>query len=45
VPLADFRAADRKREFEPGKLSAVRLKFDRTEMSVICISGIGFGKR
>jgi hypothetical protein len=26
------------------KLTAVRLKFDRTAMSVICISGIGFGQ-
>jgi len=42
IPLADFAASKR---FEPGKLSAVRLRFDRTEMSVICISGIGFGKR
>jgi hypothetical protein len=44
VPLANFQAGDGKR-FDPGKLSAVRLKFDRTPMSVICISGIGFGKR
>src|SRR5215469_378365 len=42
IPLADFAVSKR---FEPGKLSAVRLRFDRTEMSVICISGIGFGKR
>lgn len=45
IPLADFAAANAAKLFEPGKLSAVRLKFDRTEMSVICISGIGFGKR
>ncbi len=45
VPLADFPVADGKKAFEPGKLSTVRLKFDRTEMSVICINGIGFGKR
>jgi hypothetical protein len=45
IPLADFPAADGAKRLEPGKLSAVRLKFDRTEMSVICISGIGFGKR
>ncbi|HVH69850.1 MAG TPA: hypothetical protein VNB49_01910 [Candidatus Dormibacteraeota bacterium] len=45
IPLADFAAANGAKRFEPGKLSAVRLKFDRTEMSVICISGIGFGRR
>ena len=45
IPLGDFAAANGGKRFEPGKLSAVRLKFDRTEMSVICISGIGFGKR
>jgi dienelactone hydrolase len=45
IPLADFVVANVAKRFEPGKLNAVRLKFDRTEMSVICISGIGFGKR
>jgi dienelactone hydrolase len=45
IPLADFRPPNGARPFEPEKLSAVRLKFDRTAMSVICISGIGFGKR
>jgi len=30
--------------FGPSKLSVVRLKFDRTAMSVISISGIGFGQ-
>ncbi|HKW33557.1 MAG TPA: hypothetical protein VJN92_11170 [Candidatus Acidoferrum sp.] len=45
IPLADFAAANGAKRFEPGKLGGVRLKFDRTEMSVICISGIGFGKR
>jgi hypothetical protein len=45
VPLAEFRSADGSKRFDPGKLSAVRLKFDRMEMSVICVSGIGFGKR
>jgi len=29
--------------FDPQKLAALRLKFDRTATSVICISGIGFG--
>ena len=45
IPLADFVAANGAKRFKPEKLSAVRLKFDRTEMNVICISGIGFGKR
>jgi dienelactone hydrolase len=45
IPLGDFAAVNGAKTFEAGKLSAVRLKFDRTEMSVICISGIGFGKR
>lgn len=45
IPLGDFAAANGAKRFEPEKLSAVRLKFDRTEMSVICISGIGFGKK
>ncbi|MGA2738412.1 MAG: hypothetical protein ABSG65_13305 [Bryobacteraceae bacterium] len=43
VPLAAFHAAGAK-PFDPAKLSMVRLKFDRTAMSVICISGIGFAK-
>jgi dienelactone hydrolase len=33
------------RPFDPAKLSVVRLKFDRTPMYKICISGIGFGKQ
>ena len=45
IPLADLAAVNGTKRFDPGKLSAVRLKFDRTEMSVICISGVGFGKR
>jgi len=44
IPLADFQPPNGAKRFEPGKLSAIRLKFDRTAMSVICISGIGFGK-
>lgn len=44
IPLADFQAPSGAKRFEPGKLTAIRLKFDRTTMSVICISGIGFGK-
>lgn len=38
APMAAFQGVD------PAKLSVVRLKFDRTAMSVICISGIGFGQ-
>lgn len=44
IPLADFQPPSGAKRFEPGKLTAIRLKFDRTTMSVICISGIGFGK-
>ena len=43
IPLGSFRTDGAKR-FDPAKLNAARLKFDRTAMSVICISGIGFGK-
>ena len=39
VPLTAFA----QREFNPQKLVAVRLRFDRTANNVICISGIGFG--
>jgi dienelactone hydrolase len=38
APLAAFQGID------PSKVTVVRLKFDRTAMSVICISGIGFGQ-
>lgn len=41
VPLAAFLKSGSK-SFDPARLSAVRLKFDRTTMDVICISGIGF---
>ena len=44
IPLADFPPPSGAKRFEPAKLTAIRLKFDRTAMSVICISGIGFGK-
>ena len=44
VPLAAFKSAGGAMPFNPGKLTTVRLKFDRTAMSVICISGVGFGK-
>jgi dienelactone hydrolase len=45
VPLAAFQTVDATKRFEGARLSVVRLKFDRTSMSVICISGIGFGKK
>jgi hypothetical protein len=41
VPLAAFTAS--RADFDPQKLALVRLRFDRTVNSVICISGIGFG--
>src|ERR1700676_3009786 len=45
APLSAFQSADNSRPFDPAKLSVVRLKFDRTPMYKICISGIGFGKQ
>jgi dienelactone hydrolase len=39
VPLGAFHGS-----FDFGKLSVVRLKFDRTQMGVICISSVGFGR-
>ena len=45
IPLAEFQPPNGAKQFAPGKLSAIKLKFDRTAMSVICISGIGFGRR
>jgi dienelactone hydrolase len=43
IPLAAFQSAGG-RPLDPQKLTTVRLKFDRTAMSVICVSGVGFGK-
>ena len=45
APLGKFHTAPGGPKFDPHKLTAVRLKFDRTPMSVICISGVGFGKQ
>jgi len=45
VPLMAFQSAGSSRRFDLSKLSMVRLKFDRTAMAVICVSGIGFGKQ
>lgn len=44
APLSAFQPAG-PGKFDPRKLAAVRLKFDRTATSVICVSGIGLGKR
>jgi dienelactone hydrolase len=41
IPLSAFQGAP---GFDPAHLSIVRLKFDRTANSVLCISGIGFGR-
>jgi hypothetical protein len=43
VPLAAFQSGGGK-PIDPAKVSVVRLKFDRTPMSVICISSVGFGQ-
>jgi len=45
VPLMAFQSAGGAMRFDLRKLNMVRLKFDRTAMAVICISGIGFGKQ
>ncbi len=45
APLSAFQSADNSKGFDPAKLSVVRLKFDRTPIYKICISGIGFGKQ
>ena len=42
APLSAFAGVDG-HTLDPQKLVAVRLRFDRTATSVICISGIGFG--
>ncbi len=45
VPLMAFQSAGGSMRFDLRKLNTVRLKFDRTAMAVICVSGIGFGKQ
>jgi hypothetical protein len=45
VPLSSFQGTSGSKPFDPRKLSTVRLKFDRTAMSVICISGVGFAAK
>jgi hypothetical protein len=42
VPLAAF--TDGTSGFDPAKLSAIRLRFDRSATAVICMSAIGIGK-
>ncbi len=44
ISLTAFKAAGPK-PFDPASLHTVRLKFDRTAMSVICLSGLGFGQQ
>ncbi len=45
APFAKFQTTPGAPRFDPRKLAIVRLKFDRTPMSVICISGVGFAKQ
>jgi dienelactone hydrolase len=45
IPLSDFQAVNTSKPFDPAKLAVVRLKFDRTPMYKICISGVGLGKQ
>jgi dienelactone hydrolase len=45
APLSAFQTTDHAQHFDPAKLSIVRLKFDRTAMYEICISGVGFGRQ
>lgn len=47
APFSKFEmiCKDKCPAFDPAKLSVVRLRFDRTPMYKICISGIGFGKQ
>ena len=40
-----FQSVGGAMRFDLRKLTMVRLKFDRTAMAVICVSGIGFGKQ
>jgi dienelactone hydrolase len=44
IPLSSFQSANGSKPFDPRRLSTVRLKFDRTPMSVICVSSVGFAK-
>jgi MFS family permease/dienelactone hydrolase len=45
APLGQFQNARGTKTFDPRKLATVRLKFDRTPTSVVCISGVGFGRK
>jgi dienelactone hydrolase len=44
IPLTAFKATGSK-PFDPASLRTIRLKFDHTPMSVICLSGLGFGQQ
>jgi hypothetical protein len=39
-PLTAFQSASDSKPFDPRNLRTVRLKFDRTAMSVICVSSV-----
>ena len=45
VPLTAFQSGNDPKPFDPRKLRTVRLKFDRTAMSVICVSSVGFATK
>jgi hypothetical protein len=45
VPLSAFQNSGGSKPFSAAKLTIVRLKFDRTTMSVICVSSVGFGRK
>jgi dienelactone hydrolase len=45
IPLSAFQTSGGSKPFDAARIGVVRLKFDRTPMSVVCISSIGFGKK
>ena len=45
IPVSAFQQPKGGKMFDARKISQVRLKFDQTPMSVICVSSIGFGKQ
>ena len=45
VPLTAFQSGNDSKPFDPRQLRTVRLKFDRTAMSVICGSSVGFATK
>jgi hypothetical protein len=44
APLSAFQH-DNSKSFDPRKVSILRLKFDRTPASMICVSSVGFGRQ